>query len=222
MGAQPEPWKSLAARIYKIEEMLRGAVNRSPFFGTGMHANGDGGIDSDNFVAGTSGYSFKADGNAEFNDLTLRGGIIGNDALAEPVVPQVARLSASGFSLTTTHVNKDSASLTVPSGCTRLLASVQGRLYVVNSNTTGGADGTGTEAIYVRLTVGANQSTATPTGVSGSFGFASTTGQDAFLLTGLTPGESVTFAVAGKCGYSSIPAYVDNYIIATATLIWLR
>lgn len=198
-----EMWAWLLREIRSLRQAMNHLLDNS-----GIHLTAPG--------------QFEIDGTVTVTGDFIAEGKISNDALTDPVIPQVARLSASGFSLTTTHVDQDSVSLTVPDECTRLLASVQGRMYVVNSNTTGGADGTGTEAIYVRLTVGVNQSTATPTGVSGSFGFASTTGQDAFLLSGLTPGGSVTFAVAGKCGYSSIPAYVDNYIIATATLIWLR
>lgn len=208
MARMPDPWKSLRTELEKLRERIRRLENASPFSGTGLSIPADG--------------TTQVTGNLLVTGDFTAEGKVSNDALTDPVIPQVARLSASAFSLTTTYADKDTASLTVPEGCTRLLASVQGRLYVVNTNTTGGADGTGTEAIYVRLTVGTNQSTATPTGVSGSNGFASTTGQDAFLLTGLAAGDPVTFAVGGKCGYSSIPTYADNYIIATATLIWLR
>jgi hypothetical protein len=179
----------------------------------------DGDLATDN--VGTTGWAMSAD-KVALPEVLLRPGSIGNDILANPVVPGIARLSASGFSLTTSYVNKDSVSLTVPDGCTRLLVALSGHLYVVNQNTTGGADGTGTEAIYIRLSIGTQNSTSTPTGVSGNFGFATSNGGDAFILTGLTPGDTLTFAVAGKCGYVSIPAYVDNYIVATASLTWLR
>lgn len=222
MAALPEPWKSLRAELEKMREQIRALYNRSPFFGTGMHANGNGGIDSDNFAAGVSGYSFKSDGNAEFNDLTLRGGIIGNDALTDPIEPQVARLYAENFSLTTSYGQKASTSLTVPSGCTRLLAVVRASMYVVNANTTGGSDGAGGDATYVRATLAGGNTGGSPIGLSGSNGFTTTTSDDSFDLTGLTPGGTVSFTVEGKSGYQSIPAYVDNWVKAVATLIWLR
>lgn len=222
MAALPEPWKSLRAAIERLTERIRSLENRSPFFGTGMHTNGTGGIDSDNFVAGATGYSFKSDGNAEFNDLTLRGGIIGNDALTNPVVPAVYKLVASNFGLTTSFVEKDGVDITVPAGFTRLAIGLFGRMYSLNPNTTGGGDGSGTDALYVRVSIGANDSTATPTGISGSGGFATTNTFDAFNLSGLVPGSVLRFSVKGSSGYQSIASNVDNYISAVAQVTWLR
>jgi hypothetical protein len=198
---------------------LRRMQSASPFFGTGMHPNGDGGIDSDNFVAGSSGYSFKADGNAEFNDITIRGAAIGIDA---PVLIQTVRASASNFALTLTLTEKAGVDVTVPEGCTRLRSIALGRMYIVNPNTTGGADGTGTSAIYVQAGVGGSVSVATPTGISGSNGFATTNGDDSFELDGLTPGQVVRVNVLGACAYASIAASTDNYASVVASLTWLR
>lgn len=219
MAALPEPWKSLSAAVEAMQERLRRLEQRSPFFGTGMHTNGSGGIDSDNYVAGSSGYHFGSDGNAEFNDVTIRGAVVGVDS---PVLISVVKVSASNFSLSTSYVEKDGLDVTVPDGCTRVQAAMFGRLYVVNTNTTGGADGTGTEAIYVKCALGSSVTTATPTGVSGSNGFATSVGFESFVITGLTPGATLHFGVQGKCGYSSIPTFADNYILGVGTLTWLR
>lgn len=89
--------------------------------------NGDvvvsgGNVQSGNFMAGSAGYRLRSNGNAEFNDITLRGGIVGNDALASPISPARAHAQATNFSLTTTAVQKASVSITVPSGYSRALA----------------------------------------------------------------------------------------------------
>lgn len=224
MARQPEPWKTLRDEFRKLQDQIRRMQAASPFFGTGMHPNGNGGIDSDNFVAGLSGYSFGNDGDAEFNELTLRSGIVGNDALTSPVVPGIAREGATNFALTAgTLQEKAGTDLVVPAGCTRLLATVTGRLYAVNTHTAGGADGTGTDALYVALKLGSGSATlATPTGISGNGGFATTTAAESYSLDSLTPDSTLRLGVYGACGYVNFAAHVDNRASYAATLIWLR
>ena len=44
------------------------------FFGTGFHPNGEGGMDSDNYLAGEAGFSLRgSDGYLEINDVLIRG-----------------------------------------------------------------------------------------------------------------------------------------------------
>lgn len=221
MAKMPDPQPSLLARIRKIEEWMRRKDSASPFFGTGMSPNGLGGLDSDNFVTGVSGYRLAE--TPEFNDLKLRGSIISNDALASPVVPGVAREVASGFTLAVaTLQEKAGTDLTVPDGCTRLLATVSGRLYAVNTRTTGGADGTGTDALYVSIKLGSTAATlATPTGISGSNGFATTTTSEAYSLSGLIPGSTLRLGVWCASGYQTL-THADNRASYSATLLWLR
>ena len=95
-------------------------------------------------------------------------------------------------------------------------------MYVVNQNTTGGSDGNGGDAIYVRGTVAGNNTGGFPQPLSGFNGFTSTNSFDSFPLTGLTPGSTLTFGVQGQTGYQSIGAYVDNTIKAVGTFTWLR
>lgn len=171
---------------------------------------------------GTGGNYFGGDG-IVLNQAYFRPGSVSNDALTNPVKPAIVRLSQAPFSLSTSYATLDSASVTVPDGFTKLFVpNATARLYVVNTNTTGGGDGAGLEAIYVKVSVGANESTATPTGVSGFNGFATTFANDAFLLEDLTSGSSVSFTLQGKCAYSGVPSYADNYAIASFGLSWSR
>lgn len=179
----------------------------------------DGDLQAESFVAGSAGWRLQAGGNAEFNDVTIRGAAVGIDA---PVLIQAVRASAAGFSTSTTWTELAGTNVTVPAGCTRLRSSATARMYVINPHTSGGADGTGTDALYVQAGVGGNYSTATPTGISGNGGFATTVGLDSFDLNGLTPGATVRVSVSGACGYVSMAADVDNYANVVAQLIWLR
>lgn len=149
-------------------------------------------------------------------------GKITNDALTDPVVGNVARASATGFSLTTTWAEKAGVDLTVPAGCTQLLATVTGRMYAINAQTSGGADGTGTDALYVSVVLGGYSSTSTPTGISGNGGFATTNCAEAFTLTALTPGSTVRLSVQASSGYQSLAADPDNFASLAATLLWIR
>ena len=182
MAALPEPWKSLSSRIYKIEETLKGLLNRSPFFGTGMHANGAGGIDSDNFEADTAGWRLAE--TPEFNDLKLRGGIVGNGALTNPVVPAVAHADAVDFTVpTTANATRATATIPVPDGYTRAMVTAHAHASCFNPNA--GADylfvvawiqDDTTRGWGMPVTIGPNESattsqtaTALLTGLSGSF-----------------------------------------------------
>lgn len=201
------------------QETDRQLRSRSAFTGTGMHPNGSGGIDSDNYAAGVSGYHFGADGNAEFNDVTLRGILIGLDT---PVSQKTYKSAASSFGLTVPWGEKAGQNITVPAGCTRASVDIKGRMYAINPRTSGGADGTGTDSLYVTVGINGQFSTATATGISGSNGFATTIALDAFDLTGLTPGSTIRLSVQGSSGYQSLPADPDNYIVGIASITWMR
>jgi len=224
MGAQPEPWRTLSAEIRKLREQVRRLGNASAFTGTGVHPNGDQGLDSDNFVPGTSGFSLHGGtGNAEFNDLTLRGGIIGNEALTSPVVPGVANLTVSNFGLGSgSYTEVAGQDITVPDGCTRLLFNGTGIVDVYNPKTAGGNNGTGGDWLYCRVKVGAVDSGHTQAvGVSGSGGNATVTDTFAQSLSGLTPGSAVRASVLSVSDYG-IAVDAGNLAMLSATLIWLR
>ena len=221
MSRQPDPYRSLRDELSRIKVTLRRMASASPFFGTGMHPNGSGGIDSDNFEAGVSGYSFKSDGNAEFNDLTLRGGIIGNDALTDPVVPQVINIRTTNFAVGIPFAEVLGQTVTVPSGCTRLQITQACWLQLLNAKTTGGNNGAGGDYIYVQPVVGGTVGDYTATGVSGSSGTATASSGMGQLFTGLTPGDTLRVSAYGATDYG-ITASTSNKCLLTATLNWLR
>ena len=204
------------------QEANRQLRSRSSFSGTGMHPNGQGGIESDNFVAGASGYKFDYTGNAEFNDLTLRGGIIGNDALTNPVAPGVVWADLHNFGLSTTLTNKLTSTITVPAGFTTAAVSVVGRCFVYNPNTTGGYDGAGGDYLFAQTNVAGYNGNTLPLAMSGSNGSATAVSPFSTVLPGLTPGGSFTVQMAASTYYASVAADPGNTIELSGSILWFR
>jgi hypothetical protein len=138
-------------------------------------------FDSGNYVPGVSGFNITPDGNAEFNQLTLRNGIVGDAALANPVEPRVIYNSVSGQNGSGSYVALGTVTVTVPTGFTRALVTVA----AVAGASCGGGGGTYLEtyaaiagdsspAESIWIPAGVGSSMAVPfadllTGVSGTF-----------------------------------------------------
>lgn len=245
MARQPDPWRELTKDLEALRKRIRELEIRSPYAGTGMSPNGANGIEVDGDLIidgagtvggtwmasefdgdlatsdpGTTGWAFD-DTRAILPELVLRPGSIANDSLTDPVVPGVANLTANNFSVGVPWQNVVSTSLTVPAGCTRLLLTSSVWLQLFNTKTTGGSDGNGGDYMYTRVTVGGVTGQHTSTGVSGNSGTATATSGLSVLLTGLTPGGSVSLAGQGSTDYV-ISTSTFNKAVLTATLSWLR
>lgn len=99
--------------------------------GGDLVANG-GVLQSGNFEAGVAGWQLKPGGNVEVNDVTIRGGIIGNDALTDPVSPRAPHDDATGFTIPKAGFTVPAqVTVAVPSGYTSALvmAIAQGGGY---------------------------------------------------------------------------------------------
>lgn len=136
MGRVPNPRRTLSGELKKTREQARRQSDASPFFGSGVHPNGEGGLDSDTYVAGTEGFSLKGNGDVELNgDLDVNGQMtvdgnldvtgtfslpansISNSWLANLTGWRaVTADSATGWSTSTSMVDKAATSVTVPSG----------------------------------------------------------------------------------------------------------
>lgn len=178
--------------------------------------SGTDGIESSNYVAGTSGWKF--DGTS----LEANTGVIGNGALANPVTPGVVNASSSNFGLGSgAFADVVATTVAVPSGCTQLLVSGAGWIDCYNQKTTGGNNGSGGDYLYCKIKVGSAAGNSTATPVSGSNGNATATSGYSALLTGLTPGGSVSISAQGVSDYG-IAVNTGNIAILSATLLWLR
>lgn len=214
MAALPQPWKVLSDRIYRIEESLKRLQNASPFFGTGVHANGNQGLDSDNFETGVSGFSLNGGtGDAEFNDIILRD--LPNSMLASPVVPAVAHADATNFSLVNgPNVAKATATIIVPDGYTQAMVMATASMTAWNPNAT-------SQEAYVAAWIQDDTSRgwSMPTTIQPSTQGATTHSATA-LLTGLS--GSFTVQAAASSFPANWAASTSNYINIDATVLFLR
>lgn len=212
MGKQPDPIPSLLTRLRKIEEWMRRKDSASPFFGTGMHPNGAGGLDSDNFVTNVSGYRLAE--TPEFNDLKLRGGLIGNDALTNPVVPQgIWKGTTANFGLAVTWSNLVTQAVVVPAGASSVI--VHGFVRLVASNTTASKDYLYSDLVIAGQNCGGFSTPVT----SGDAG----TSMCSFVrvMTGLTPGDTFDVIARGSTGLASW-ASSDNVCQISASVLFFR
>ncbi|TPG12557.1 hypothetical protein [Pedococcus bigeumensis] len=229
MAALPEPYRTLSATIEEIRRVQKGLINRSPFAFTGMHTTGHNGMESDDFDgdldagdAGTKGWSLNS-ARAAIGELFLRPGSITNDSLLQPVVPGVVNAVDTAFALVAASwTTLATQNVTVPAGCTQLLAHVTGMVFVVDPNTTGGSNGAGADVVQARVCVGATNGLTAGVSISGSNGQTSVSCSVAALLTGLTPGGTVTVKTQGATGYQNFASNGANQANASATLVWLR
>jgi hypothetical protein len=239
MAQMPDPFPSLLARIKRIEDRLNQRLASSPFFGTGFHPNGHGGMDSDNFDS-THGFSFKGDtGDAEFNGnvdvggtqnvggtlhvtgntvidgtLSLPAGIIDNDALATPVVVGQAFQATSGFSLSVAGAYIITINQATPAGFTKVVVTAFGRVLGQNSTASG-------DSLYTDIDVNGAGGNQFPTGVGAGTGNTSSVGFTT-TVTGLTTGATVStklFASTGAAGWAASGA---NAADLSVTYSWSR
>lgn len=177
---------------------------------------------SGNYASGSAGWHLGNDGNAEFNALTLRGGIIGNDALTNPSSPQAIYDSVQNFGLTTTLTNIRTTNVTIPAGFTKAAVQLTVRAYATNPNTTGGNNGAGGDYLYAEANINGYNGYALPTGVSGSNGSGTNVSTFALVLTGLTPGGTVVLQCAAQTGFLSWAANASNTADVSAMIVWYR
>lgn len=157
---------------------------------------------------------WKLDGDtATFNTINLRAGIVGNAALASPVVPDAFAETGTGFAVGNTYENKAVATLTTPAGFTKAVISATASVRVLNTN---GVDAVIALVAVVASTAGPEVSEPV---VAGRYTNESAT--VAQLITGLTDGE--TFTVRARMYSSpSFGAHATNQAHINGTVLWFR
>lgn len=220
-----------------IERRLKQLEERAshPLSNTGLSAPGPGvvnvsgqlqgsGFDGDLDVddVGTTGWALSAT-KAAMPELLLRPGSIGNDALTNPVVPGVVNEVNTGFGvLAGSWSDAVTFDAVVPADCSRLLVHASGMGFCVNPNTTGGSNGAGGDILELRVTAGSMIGMTNGVSISGSNGQTGITDHVAALLTGLTPGGSVTLKTQVMSGFQGFGTNPTNQANLSAILIWLR
>ena len=212
-----------------IEARLRRLEQRQPFASTPIRPQADGTVRSDNFDGdilngdpGTKGWQLSTDA-AAFGDLYLRGGIIGNDALTNPLEKKRIRNSATNYAVPSgSFTQVCSVNATVPDGFTGVMAIANGYNFVRNTNTTGGSNGAGGNLVYTLVGFGGLFTDAEGWPLSGGGGFTGSGVSDTFDITGLTGGDVLTLSLLVGVGYDTIPADSLTRGFVSAGLFWFR
>lgn len=216
MAKIPPVRRTLTGEIRKDRENARASRNGSPFFGTGVHPNGQQGLDSDNYVPGQSGFSLNGGtGVAEFKDIILYD--LPNSMLANPVLTTVHHAEGDSFAVTAgPNVAKATITVTVPEGFTT--AQVTAHAMVSVHNTTADEDQLFCVAwIQNDSSRGWSSAASVLAGKMGSLNNTATA-----QITGLTSGGTFTVQVATSTGNANWPSSPGNVANIDATILWTR
>lgn len=165
-------------------------------------------------TAGTMGWALGGAGSAMIiNNLVLRGGIIGDAALANPAAFGVANADVSGLTFTTVTTERD-ATIAVPSGYTRALV-----MATATSGATAAASAIAN--LYVSCTIqGAGPTFVAqqlPAGLAGSV-----TRSFAASLSGLAGGGTVTIGALGVIDTNGTVVAGSCNLHVSAVAVFLR
>jgi len=189
--------------------------------GGNLTISGSGLAKSGNYAAGAAGWKLDSSGNAEFNNITLRGGIIGDDALANPVTGDVRFAGGSNYSLSpgTPGVARATASFTVPTGFTQVIIQV-----VVNDSAINSTASTDILQSYCKVLApsGAYFDGSAPGADAPSHAFAASTVSVSGLLGGLSGGNAVQVTSQPYTNTTAWAASTGNATSFNAFALFLR
>lgn len=193
--------------------------------GGSVIVNGGGDIQSGDFdgalpaTPGTTGWALGGSGsNAIFNNLVLRGGIIGNSALTSPVFPRSVHADSASFSLSTTMTAKVTATVSVPAGYTQALVIAASQVTARNSTNVA-------DILAVGVSIGGSPVPGTPADInsmatSTSHPIVCATCVGTALLTSL--GSSFTITADAQSGLAAWGVDVYNQANIDAIVLFLR
>jgi len=220
MSKLPSLGPSLTHHLVENRRQMQRRADSSSFNRSGMSASAEG----ETTVDGTLNVTGNLDvsGHAAITGtLSLPAGIIDNAALNSPVVPGIVNLTNTGFAVTLTWADAAATTITVPPGCTQLLATCHAGTYATNPNTTGGSGGGG-DLLCCRVSLNGSVSIAGDWGLSGNGGMTSASSSGSFQFDSLTPGSALPISAQVCSAYQSLGSNATNRANINATLIWLR
>jgi hypothetical protein len=193
-GSQFPSEDALIRRIQDLEKAVQQQAAANPFGPMGIKPNAGGFT-----VTGTLG---------------LPAGIIGNDALAAPVVITTSGVSQNNFATTTTATVYATATVTVPAGYSK--ADVQCMVVAGAINSTAALD-----YIYVAASINGVAGAETPQTAAASGGYASAAANGISTLTGLS-GGTITVGCQIRTGTAAWAAATSNIANMNAVVFFRR
>lgn len=146
--------------------------------------------------------------------LSLPAGIIGNDALASPMITEALNNYINNYSVDTTSTVRASVTLTVPDGFTTAVVMTNATAMAQNSTAS-------TDYLYVQAVVdgvnGGEMYTSAAAGLA--VGIASPFNT---TIYGLTDGQEITVAVATRTGFAAWAASTAAQANIYVTVLYFR
>lgn len=211
------PTDELTRLVRDIEDLQRQVREMQTLLvssGT-IQSPGFDGVAATNTV-GTTGYGLDGPtGNAVFNNIALRGGIIGNDALANPVGVAVANGTTTGLSVASgSYVATNTQTISVPTGFSQAL------VMAVCAGSASAPAGGGGILCHCRIagTDGDDAINFTSTTSAG----IGATGCFARLVTGLPTNGTGTVAVTGYVGGAGVGTWTAVAGRLSVSVMFLR
>jgi hypothetical protein len=195
-----------------LEAATIGAGGLTVAGGTIKSADFDGDVIAD--TSGTMGWGLGGpSGNAVFNNITLRGGIIGDDALTNPVQAAIADGASGGYTFTGTAAVYETVNVPVPAGFSQALVMAVATVGMT-AITTGSTPLQGQARINGVLGQSIAATCATNSSMSVHAPFA-------LLVTGLSGGTFPISSMAWVNAPANVTAGSCNAQVA-ATILFLR
>jgi hypothetical protein len=154
--------------------------------------------------------------------LELPNGSVNNAALVNPVSPLAVYDYIQNFSLSTSLTNIRTTPITVPAGFTKAAVSITVRVFAYNPNTTGGYNGAGGDYLLAEANINGLNGFALPVAVSGSNGSGVNVSPFSTVLTGLTPGGTISLQIAASVNYAAWAANTQNTADVSGMIQWYR
>jgi hypothetical protein len=206
----------------KLDALMKGAPLRNASITEGgIRVGGNGYIRSTNWDGtgledpGTEGWALGGpEGIAIINTLLLRKGIVGNDALTNPLQVGMASWSELNFSVATTDQQRAATSIEVPEGFTTAIVGAWVQVGATNSRAS-------SDFLYCSALVNGVAAREMPAqAVAGAW--ASSASSKVGILSGLTAGSSIPIALQTHAQGGAWVATAANRAYVEALAVFLR
>jgi len=199
-GSQFQGEDALVRRVQDLERMVQQLAAANPFTPMGMKPTQNGVEFAGNMkVLGT---------------LDLPAGIIGNDALANPITTGSAGFTASNQAFNTASTNYGTQTIVVPAGFTKAI--------IMNGVSAGATNSTATgDYLYVAADIDGTKGGEIPVYANPSY-YASASAFAIRTMTGLTAGTTIGVATRVRTNAGSWAATGANVVNINALALFYR
>lgn len=216
----------IMARIRTLEQQVRALSKATPLRSAsitegGLRVGGQGWITSTDWDGtgiedpGTVGWALGGpDAVAIINTLLLRAGIVGNDALTNPLQVGMASFAELNFAVATTDQQRAATSIAVPEGFSSAIVGAWTQVGAANTRAS-------TDFLYCSAVVNGAAAREMPA-VAAAGAWASSSSAKVGILTGLSSGGTIPIALQTHAQGGAWAASASNRAYVEALAVFLR